>query len=155
MSFLILFLSRFWHFNVIQCPPSYCVSGFGDFVCIDISSCYHNLAALMRIFTFLSTLVKYMLVDVLCWVHKLQWFQWSYFGDLQNNEKIWISWIDKALLFHGKNTVQAKQWLEKCYPTASLGQMVEKWFADFKRGRTNTDDVERSGRPNSAVVSEK
>ena len=32
--------------------------------------------------------------------------------------------------------------------------MVEKWFADFKRGRTNTDDVERSGRPNSVVVAE-
>ena len=32
--------------------------------------------------------------------------------------------------------------------------MVEKWFADFKRGRTNTDDAERSGRPNSAVVPE-
>ena len=32
--------------------------------------------------------------------------------------------------------------------------MVEKWFADFKRGRTNTNDRERSGRPNSTVVSE-
>ena len=32
--------------------------------------------------------------------------------------------------------------------------MVEKWFADFKRGRTNTDDAERSGWPNSAVVPE-
>ena len=32
--------------------------------------------------------------------------------------------------------------------------MIEKWFADFERGRTNTDDAERSGRLNSAVVSE-
>ena len=32
--------------------------------------------------------------------------------------------------------------------------MVEKWLADFKRGHTNTDDAERSGRPNSAVVQE-
>ena len=32
--------------------------------------------------------------------------------------------------------------------------MVEKWFADFKRGRTNTHDAERSGRPNPAVVPE-
>ena len=31
--------------------------------------------------------------------------------------------------------------------------MVEKWFADFKSDRTNTDDAERS-RPNSAVVPE-
>ena len=32
--------------------------------------------------------------------------------------------------------------------------MVEKWFADFKRGRTNTDDAERSTHPNSLVVPE-
>lgn len=32
--------------------------------------------------------------------------------------------------------------------------MVEKWFADFKRGRMNTDDAERSGRPNSAFIPE-
>ena len=31
--------------------------------------------------------------------------------------------------------------------------MVEKWFADFERGRTNTDDAEHSGHPNSSVVS--
>ena len=55
----------------------------------------------------------------------------------------------------GKNIVQAKQWLDKCYPdSAPSRQMVEKWFADFKRGRTNTDDAQRSGRPNSAVVPE-
>ena len=55
-----------------------------------------------------------------------------------------------------KNTVQAKQCLDKCYlDSASSRQMVEMWFAYFKRGRTNTDDAERSGRPNSTVVSEK
>ena len=32
--------------------------------------------------------------------------------------------------------------------------MGEKWFADFKRGCTNTDDAERSDCPNSAVVPE-
>ena len=32
--------------------------------------------------------------------------------------------------------------------------MVEKWFVDFKRGRTNTDDTERSGRPTSVIVPE-
>ena len=32
--------------------------------------------------------------------------------------------------------------------------MVKKWFADFKHDRTNTNDAERSGRPNSAVVPE-
>ena len=40
----------------------YRVAKNGGYICIDISSCYHNLAALMLIFTFLSTLVKYMLV---------------------------------------------------------------------------------------------
>ena len=32
--------------------------------------------------------------------------------------------------------------------------MVEKWFVDFKCSRKNTDDAERSGHPNSAVVPE-
>ena len=35
---------------------------------------------------------------------------------------------------------------------SSSRQMVEKCFADFKRGRANTDDAERSSRPNSTVV---
>ena len=28
------------------------------------------------------------------------------------------------------------------------------WYAEFKRGSTNTDDAERSGRPTSAIVPE-
>ena len=53
----------------------------------------------------------------------------------------------------GKNTFQAKQWIDKCYPdSAPSRQMVEKWFADFNSGRTNTDGVERSGRQHSAVL---
>ena len=39
--------------------------GDGGFVFIDISSCYQNLVALMLIFTFLSTLLKYMVVAAL------------------------------------------------------------------------------------------
>ena len=31
---------------------------------------------------------------------------------------------------------------------------VKRWYADFKRGRTDTNNAERSGRPNSAVVPE-
>ena len=51
-----------------------------------------------------------------------------------------------------KNTVQAKKWLDKCYPdSAPSRQMVKKWFSDLKRGRTNTEDAEHSSRPNSAV----
>lgn len=61
----------------------------------------------------------------------------------------------KHCFLMGKNTVQTKQWLDKCYPdSAPSRQMVEKWFGDFKRGRTSTDDAERSGRPNSAVTEE-
>ena len=44
------------------------------------------------------------------------------------------------------------QWLDKCYPdSAPTRQVVGKWFADFKRGHTNTDDAERTGCPNSTV----
>lgn len=47
----------------------------------------------------------------------------------------------------GKPTVQAKQWLDKCFPdSAPSRQIIEKWFSDFKRGHTNTDDAERSAR---------
>ena len=61
----------------------------------------------------------------------------------------------KHCILMGKNTVQAKQWLDKCYSdSAPTRQMVEKWFANFERSRTNTDDAERSGRLNSTVVPE-
>lgn len=40
----------------------------------------------------------------------------------------------KHCFLMGKNTVQAKQWLDKCYSdSAPSRQMIEKWFADFKR----------------------
>ena len=31
---------------------------------------------------------------------------------------------------------------------------IKRWFADFKRGHRDTDDAERSGRPNEAVTPE-
>ena len=37
-----------------------------------------------------------------------------------------------------------------CY----LETTVKRWYADFKRGHTDTNDVECSVRPNSAVVLE-
>lgn len=52
-----------------------------------------------------------------------------------------------------KNTVETKQWLDKHYPDcAPSRQMVEKWIAEFKCGRSSTNDAERSGRPNVAVI---
>lgn len=48
-----------------------------------------------------------------------------------------------------------KQWLDKHYPDfAPSRQMVEKWIGEFKRGRTNTNHAERSGRPNEAIIPE-
>ena len=55
----------------------------------------------------------------------------------------------------GKNTVQAQQWLEKCYPDCAPSKTtICRWYADFKRGCTDTNDAERSGRPNEAVTPE-
>ncbi|KAF8785126.1 Protein GVQW3 like protein [Argiope bruennichi] len=56
----------------------------------------------------------------------------------------------------GKNTVEAKQWLDKHYGDSVPGiSTIIDWYAEFKHGRTSTDDVERSGRPQSAVVPKK
>ena len=55
----------------------------------------------------------------------------------------------------GKTTVPAKQWLDKCYSDSSpLETMVKRWYADFKRYCTDTNDAECSGCPNSAVIPE-
>lgn len=59
----------------------------------------------------------------------------------------------KHCFLMGKNTVQAKAWLDKCYPdSAPPKSTIEYWFAEFRRGRTSTDDAERSGRPKEAVI---
>ena len=47
----------------------------------------------------------------------------------------------------GKNIVQAKQWLEKCYRDSAPSETtIKRWFADFKRGRRDIDDAERNTR---------
>ena len=48
----------------------------------------------------------------------------------------------KHCFLMGKNTVQAKQWLDKCYSDSASSEI------------TDTNDAEHSGRPNSPVVSE-
>ena len=65
-----------------------------------------------------------------------------------------------ALIRHsfvmGKNTVQAKQWLDKCYSGSALVEtMVKRWYADLKRGHIGTNDAECSDHPNSELVVEK
>ena len=53
----------------------------------------------------------------------------------------------------GKNTTQPKEWLNKCYGTSSPSHTtVKRRYAEFERGRTSTDDAERSGRPSHAVT---
>ncbi|KAF7268638.1 hypothetical protein GWI33_018266 [Rhynchophorus ferrugineus] len=55
----------------------------------------------------------------------------------------------------GKNTVQAKHWLEKCYKdSAPLETTIKRWFANFKRACRDTGDVERSECPNEVVTPE-
>ena len=59
-------------------------------------------------------------------------------ANFQNNEKsefrvLIISFSD------GKNTVQAKQWLDKC--SSDSTPLVTRWFADFKRSCIDTNDT--------------
>ena len=55
----------------------------------------------------------------------------------------------------GKNTVQTKQWFDKCYGESSPSrQMVEKCIGEFKRGSTSRNDAERSGRPKDITTLE-
>ena len=55
-----------------------------------------------------------------------------------------------------KNTVQVKQWLDKCYSNSAPSEtIIKRWYADLKHGRTDTKILKkRSGRPNAVVVPE-
>ena len=47
-----------------------------------------------------------------------------------------------------KNTVQAKQRLDKCYSDSAPSEtVVKRWYADFKHGCTDTNDAKCSGHP--------
>ncbi|CAG5059160.1 unnamed protein product [Parnassius apollo] len=60
----------------------------------------------------------------------------------------------KHLLLINKNTVEAKCSLYKCYRASALSKTtVKRWFSEFKSGRTDTNDAERSRRPNEALIS--
>ena len=64
--------------------------------------------------------------------------------------------VDKALLSHGgKNTVQAKQWLDQCYSDSAPSEtLVKRCYTHFKCSCTDTNDAECSGHPNLAVFLE-
>lgn len=75
------------------------------------------------------------------------------------SNKIMDSKQFRVLIYHcflmSKNTVETREWLEKCYPDAAPSKStVERWFSEFNRGRTDTDDAKRSGRPNRVVTPE-
>ena len=49
--------------------------------------------------------------------------------------------------------MQAQQWIEKCYGDSATSKTnICWWYAEFKRGRTDTEDAGRSGRPNEVVT---
>ena len=53
----------------------------------------------------------------------------------------------------GKNTVEAKQWLDKGYGDSAPGKStVIDWYAEFKRCSTNIDVAVHSDCQKSAVV---
>lgn len=61
--------------------------------------------------------------------------------------------LTKHCFLMKKTTVQAQQWLKKCYlESAPSKTIICRWYTEFKRGRMDTNDAERSGRPNEAVT---
>ena len=63
-------------------------------------------------------------------------------------KKIEFRVLIKHCFLMGKNDLQTKQWLDKCYKKSSPSRkMVEKWIGEFKRGRMSTNDAEGLGRP--------
>ena len=68
-------------------------------------------------------------------------------------KEFWV--LIKHCFLMGKNTVEAKQWLDKRYGDSARGKStIIDWYAEFKRCRINTDNAERSGRQKWAVVPE-
>lgn len=61
----------------------------------------------------------------------------------------------KHCFLMGKNGVDAKQWLDRYYGKyAPAKSTIFTWYAEFKRGRSKTDDAPRSGRRKDAVNSD-
>ena len=55
----------------------------------------------------------------------------------------------------GKNTVEAKAWLDHHYPDSASGKStIIDWYAEFKRDRTTTEDAPRYGRSKEVVIPE-
>ena len=51
--------------------------------------------------------------------------------------------------------MQAQKWLEECYGDSAPSKTTSfRWYAEFKRGRTDTEDAERFSRPNEVITPE-
>ena len=62
-----------------------------------------------------------------------------------DRKEFWV--LIKHCFLMEKNTVEAKQWLDKRYKDSARGKStIIGWYVEFKRGRTNTDNAERSDR---------
>ncbi|KAF7275621.1 hypothetical protein GWI33_011490 [Rhynchophorus ferrugineus] len=61
----------------------------------------------------------------------------------------------KYCFLKGKNTVEAKTWLDAEFPHTAPGKpTIKDWYAKFRRGEMSTEDGECSGRPKEVVTDE-
>ncbi|KAF7268333.1 hypothetical protein GWI33_018525 [Rhynchophorus ferrugineus] len=59
----------------------------------------------------------------------------------------------KYCFLKGKNTVEAKTWLDAEFPEAAPGKStITDWYVKFRRGEMITQVGERSGRPKEVVT---
>ena len=70
-------------------------------------------------------------------------------------EKSEFCMLIKHCFLMRKNTIQAKQWLDKYYSDSAPSEtMVKRWYADFKCSCTDINDAECSDHSNSTIVPE-
>ncbi|KAF7269045.1 hypothetical protein GWI33_017884 [Rhynchophorus ferrugineus] len=61
----------------------------------------------------------------------------------------------KYCFLKGKNTVEAKTWLNTEFPYTTPGKStIKDWYAKVGRGEMSTEDGEGSGRPKEVVTGE-
>ena len=61
----------------------------------------------------------------------------------------------KYCFLKGRNTVEAKNWLDDEFSdTAPPKSTIKYWYAKFKRGAMSTEDGEHSGRLKEVVTDE-
>ncbi|KAF7282537.1 hypothetical protein GWI33_002571 [Rhynchophorus ferrugineus] len=59
-----------------------------------------------------------------------------------------FSVLIKYCFLKGKNTVEAKTWLDAMFPDTAPGKStIKDWYAKFRRGEMNIEEGECSGHP--------